>query len=33
MVNIEELLLYTSELTLLYVEDDPMIQERNHEIF
>ncbi len=33
MVNIEELLLYTSELTLLYVEDDPMIQERNDEIF
>ena len=33
MVNIEELVLYTSELTLLYVEDDPMIQERNCEIF
>ncbi len=33
MVNIEELLLYTSELTLLYVEDDPTIQERNCEIF
>ncbi len=33
MVNIEELLLYTKELTLLYVEDDPMIQERNYEIF
>ncbi len=33
MVNIEELLLYTSELSLLYVEDEPTIQERNYEIF
>lgn len=33
MVNIEELLLYTSELSVLYVEDDLMIQARNHEIF
>ncbi len=33
MISIEELQYYTSNLSLLYVEDDEMIQERNHEIF
>ncbi|MEA2112243.1 MAG: response regulator [Campylobacterota bacterium] len=33
MVDLQELLKYTSSLKLLYVEDDEMIRERNTEIF
>jgi signal transduction histidine kinase/HPt (histidine-containing phosphotransfer) domain-containing protein len=33
VINVQELLTYTSDLTLLYVEDDDSIRDLNHDIF